>query len=226
VTALMGAFAISSALNRRHDPDFAGEWIDLALFEGLFRLIEWQVIVFDQLGIIPTRAGNQLAVAPGAVINTYLTADNEWVTVTSGTPRSVLNIALLLGFAADEYTSVEQQLARRRELDDGLRSWIAARPAAECLAEMKVRDVVAARIYTVADIMEDQSYREREDVITIEDRDLGPVRMPGVIPKLSTYGGKVWRTGPALGEDNELVYKKYLGLSDEQYEALRASATI
>ena len=75
VTALMGAFAISAALVRRGDPDFEGEWIDLALFESLFRLIEWQVIVYDQLGVPPMRAGNQLAVAPGAVINTYLSAD-------------------------------------------------------------------------------------------------------------------------------------------------------
>ena len=65
VTALMGAFAITAALHRRAtDPDFDGEWIDLALFESLFRLIEWQVIFYDQLGTVPERDGNQLAVAP------------------------------------------------------------------------------------------------------------------------------------------------------------------
>ncbi|TPW15239.1 MAG: acyl-CoA transferase/carnitine dehydratase protein, partial [Acidimicrobiaceae bacterium] len=56
VTALMGAFAVSAALTKRHDPDFDGEWIDLALFESLFRLIEWQVVVYDQLGLVPNRA--------------------------------------------------------------------------------------------------------------------------------------------------------------------------
>src|SRR6201999_337974 len=54
VTGLMGAFAVMSALYRRAaDPEFDGEWIDLALFEGLYRLIEWQVILYDQLGVIP-----------------------------------------------------------------------------------------------------------------------------------------------------------------------------
>ena len=54
VTGLMGAFAVQAALYRRSvDPDFDGEWIDLALFESLYRLIEWQVIVQDQLGSTP-----------------------------------------------------------------------------------------------------------------------------------------------------------------------------
>ena len=74
-TALMGAFAVSAALVRRSDPDFEGEWIDLALFETLYRLIEWQVIFYDQLGAAPERAGNRMAVAPGAVVNTYPSAD-------------------------------------------------------------------------------------------------------------------------------------------------------
>jgi crotonobetainyl-CoA:carnitine CoA-transferase CaiB-like acyl-CoA transferase len=226
VTALMGAFAISAALTKRHDPDFHGEWIDLALFESLYRLIEWQVIVYDQLGVAPERAGNQLAVAPGAVINTYLTADNQWVTVTSGTPRSVQNVAILLGLAAEDYASVDHQLAHRQDLDDGLRAWIAARPAAECLAQMKALDVVASRIYTVADIVADASYREREDIITMTDADLGDVRMQNVVPKFSINPGAVWRTGPALGQDNELVYREYLGLSAAEYQQLREAGTI
>lgn len=226
VTALMGAYAVSAALYRRHEPDFPGEWIDLALYEGLFRLIEWQVIVFDQLGIVPGRAGNQLAVAPGAVVNTYLTADNEWVTVTSATPRSVINVATLLGFDVEEYRTVAQQLARRRELDDGLREYIATRTAEECLVEMKACEVVAARIYSMADIVEDQTIAERSSIITVDDHDLGPVRMPGVVPKLANHPGHVWRVGPQLGADNERVFREYLGMPAEEYDAFRTAGTI
>jgi formyl-CoA transferase len=226
VTALMGAYAISAALFRRHEPDFEGEWIDLALFEGLFRLIEWQVIAFDQAGMVAQRAGNQLAIAPGAVVNTFLSADDTWITVTSATPRSVTNVAVLLGLPADEFLTFEQQLARGQELDDGLRAWIGARPADVCLAEMTAAGVVASRIYSIEDIVADPTYRERGDVITVDDPDLGPIRMQGVIPKLHHQTGAVWRTGPALGEDNALVYKKYLGMSDERFESLRAQSTI
>jgi crotonobetainyl-CoA:carnitine CoA-transferase CaiB-like acyl-CoA transferase len=223
VTALMGAFAISAALTKRHDPDFDGEWIDLALFESLYRLIEWQVIVYDQLGVPVERAGNQLPVAPGSVINTYPTADDTYVSVTAGTPRAAQNIVRLLGLSAED---VEEQGAGRDYLDNHLREWIASRSAEDALHEMHAHEIVAARVYSAADIVKDPTYAERNDVITVEDPNLGPVRMQAVIPKLLNHPGHVWRTGPALGEDNDLVYRTYLGLTDERYAQLRVNGTI
>jgi crotonobetainyl-CoA:carnitine CoA-transferase CaiB-like acyl-CoA transferase len=226
VTALMGAFAVSAALVRRNDPDFEGEWVDLALFESLFRLIEWQVIFHDQLGEPPMRAGNQLAVAPGAVINTYLTADNVWITVTSGTPRSVSNIAELLGEPADEYRTVADQLARKDRLDELLHEWIGHRPAEECLNRMAELEVVASRIFDAADIAADPVYAEREDIVSVPDPDLGQVRMQAVIPKMHQRPGTVWRTGPRLGEDNDLVYGKWLGKPQDELDRLHAAGVI
>jgi crotonobetainyl-CoA:carnitine CoA-transferase CaiB-like acyl-CoA transferase len=223
VTALMGAFAISAALTKRHDPGFDGEWIDLALFESLYRLIEWQIIVYDQLGVPVERAGNQLPVAPGSVINTYPTADDTYVSVTAGTPRAAQNIVRLLELSAED---IEEQGAERDYLDNQLREWIASRSADDALRKMHAHEVVAARVYSAADIVKDPIYAERNDVVTIEDPNLGPVRMQAVIPKLLNHPGHVWRTGPALGEDNDLVYRTYLGLTAERYAQLRANGTI
>lgn len=226
VTALMGAFGVLAGLHRRHEPDFRGEWIDLALFEPLFRLVEWQIIVADQLGTVPNRSGNQLAVAPAAVVNTFASADGVWITVTSGTPRSVRNIAALLGEPPEEYETVAQQTARKDRLDELLRGWIAARPAAEALAEMAAREVVASRVYTAADILTDPIYAEREDIVEIEDPDLGPVRMQAVVPRLAERPGRVWRTGAALGEDNELVFGQWLGHSGDELAELKTQGVI
>jgi crotonobetainyl-CoA:carnitine CoA-transferase CaiB-like acyl-CoA transferase len=226
VTALMGAFGVLAGLHRRHEPDFTGEWIDLALFEPLFRLIEWQIIVADQLGTVPTRSGNQLAVAPAAVVNTFASADDVWITVTSGTPRSVQNIAALLGEPAEDYLTVAQQVARKQRLDDLLREWIAARPAEEALAEMATREVVASRVYTAADILADPIYAERGDIVEIEDPELGSVRMQAVVPRLAERPGTVWRTGAALGQDNDLVFGEWLGRSPDDLAALRTGGVI
>jgi crotonobetainyl-CoA:carnitine CoA-transferase CaiB-like acyl-CoA transferase len=226
VAALMGAFGVLAGLHRRHEADFCGEWIDLALFEPLFRLIEWQIIVADQLGTVPQRSGNQLAIAPAAVVNTFLSADDVWITVTSGTPRSVSNIAALLGEPADEYRTVAQQRARTQRLDDLLRAWIAARPAPEALSEMATHEVVASRVYTAADILSDPIYAERDDVIEVPDPDLGSVRMQAVVPRMSVRPGSVWRTGASLGADNDLVFGEWLGRSDQELADLRAKGVI
>jgi crotonobetainyl-CoA:carnitine CoA-transferase CaiB-like acyl-CoA transferase len=222
VTALMGAYAITAALHRRDtDPEFDGEWIDLALFETLFRLIEWQVIFYDQLGQVPERAGNQLAVSPAAVINTYQSADGHWLTVTSGTPRSVHNVAALVGVPHGDVATVELQAANKDRLDRLLREWIGTRTATEALAEMETLEVVASRIFSIADIVADPTYAELGDIITVDDADLGSVRMQGVIPRLTNHPGRVWRTGPGLGEDNEIVFGDYLGIDAVELQRLR-----
>jgi crotonobetainyl-CoA:carnitine CoA-transferase CaiB-like acyl-CoA transferase len=226
VTALTGAFAVSAALTRRHSPDFDGEMIDLALFEGLYRLLEWQVPIYDQLGLVPERVGNQIWAATSALVNTYLTADGEWITVTSGTPRSVQNIAVLTGFSAEEFETGEQQASRMGEIDAAVRNWVSERTADECIPQFKAAGVVCSRIFTVADIVEDQTFREREQVITVDDPDLGPLRMPGVTPRLTCHPGRVWRTAPSLGQDNDVVYREFLGIDAERYAALSSAGTI
>jgi len=227
VTGLMGAFAIQAALYRKaHDPDFRGEWIDLALYDGLFRLIEWQIVFYDQLGIVPHRVGNKLAAAPAAVINCYGTKDKRWLTVTSGTPRSVSNVAALVGEPVGDYADRAAQAKNSTRLDQLLSDWISQRTLDECLVTMKKLEVVASPIYTVEDMLADPTFREREDIITVDDPDLGKLRMQGVIPKLKNYTGSVWRSAPKLGQDNQLVYREWLGKSNEAFEALKGGGHI
>ncbi len=227
VTGLMGAFGILLALARRSsDPDFRGEWVDLALFEPLFRLVEWQVIVHDQLGLVPKRAGNQLPVAPAAVINVYRTLDGEWLVITSGTPGSVRSVARLLGEPMEEYAIAEQQKGNATRLDELLTEWVAARTAADCLEELEAYEVVTSRIFSIADIMRDQTYAERGDIVEVDDPDFDRVRMTGVVPRLVNHGGSVRRPAPTLGQDNDLVYKTYLGLTDAEVADLAAAGVI
>jgi formyl-CoA transferase len=226
VTGLMGAFAICAALVGREAPDFAGDLIDLSLDEPLFRLIDWQVILADQLGAAPARAGNQLAIASGVLVNTYETADGQWLTVTSGTLRSVVNIATMVGEDASDYATADQQRERVPGLDRVLREWIAARPLADALAAMRECEVVAAPVLTGLDILADDLYRERGNVIEVPDEDLGAVRMQGVVPRLTVRPGAVWRSGPALGADTDDVLRRCLGHSADEVVAWRASGVV
>lgn len=226
-TGLMGAFAVAAALVRRErDPERRGEWVDLALSDTLMRLVEWQVILRDQLGIVPGRAGNQLAVAPAAVVNVFAAADGGWITVTSGTPRSVLNIVRLLGLDPDDFGDAARQVAGTQVLDDGLRVWMAERGTDECLAQMEAAGVVGAKVFDIDDILADPVFQERGSIVSVEDDELGTVRMQGVVPGFVTHPGGVWRTGPALGQDNDLVYRDWLGLDDDEMVRLAEGGAI
>jgi crotonobetainyl-CoA:carnitine CoA-transferase CaiB-like acyl-CoA transferase len=226
-TGLMGAFAVTAALHRRErDPERKGEWIDLALSDTLFRLVEWQIILRDQLGYAPMRSGNSLAVAPAAVVNVYRSADGGWVTVTSGTPRSVMNIARLLGFDTSKYETQQSQVAGTKELDDGLRAWMAEHDTQTCLQAMEDAGVVGSMVFDVDDILADPVFAERGSIVTVPDRDLGEVRMQGVVPTFVGDPGTVWRTAPDLGEDNDLVYGEWIGADQGERDRLAADGVI
>jgi crotonobetainyl-CoA:carnitine CoA-transferase CaiB-like acyl-CoA transferase len=227
VTGLMGAFAIQAALYRKHsDPEFRGEWIDLALYDGLFRLIEWQVVFYDQLGRSPSRVGNKLVVAPAAVINMYKTSDDRWLTVTSGTPRAVVNTAKLVGEPEEGYATRELQAKNSDRLDKLLAEWISKRTVDKCMTVMKDIGVVASPIYAVEDIVSDPTFKERESIVEVEVEGLGKVRMQNVFPKLTNYKGSIWRSAPKLGEDNDLVYREFIGKGRAEVDRLRSEGHI
>ena len=227
VTGLFGAYSILAALYRRdNDPDFDGEWIDIALFEGLYRICEWQIIMYDQLGVPPMRAGNRLANAPAPVVNVYLSKDDVWVTVTSGTTRAVQKVAAMLGEPSDDYDTPQKQYDRRDRLDNLLREYLADNTADEALAVMRQFEVVASRIYSAKDIVEDETYQERGSVIEMEDPDLGTIKMQAPLPRMANHPGSVWRTGARLGEDNDYVYRDLLGMTGEELSALQDAKAI
>lgn len=85
---------------------------------------------------------------------------------------------------------------------------------------MAAADVVASRVFSVKDIVEDPVYAARDDIISVPDEDLGMVRMQGVVPKNHVNPGRVWRTGPELGVDNELVFREWLQMHEDEYAAL------
>ena len=47
-----------------------------------------------------------------------------------------------------------------------------------------------------------------------------PIRVYGVVPKMSLTPGRLWRGAPAVGEDTTDILSKMLGLSDEEIARL------
>jgi len=183
------------------------------------------VITADQTDVPLVRAGNQLPVSPAAVINTYLTADKQWLTVTSGTPRSVRNVAELLGEPASEYDTVDKQRAKREHLDELLRKWVAQHDLDDALAVMDDVEVVASKIYSIQDILSDATYAEREDIITVDDHDLGPVRMQAVIPKLRKHGDTSGALDAARGGQRSCV-SQWLSIDERRISSLRDKGVV
>jgi formyl-CoA transferase len=230
LTGLMGAFGIMVALVGR-DRRGEGECIDLALYESLFRLIDWQVIAFDQLGIVPTRAGNAFpTVVEGVAAGVARTADGTWMSYSAATD-SVLErlIRLVLGEESlqdDRFATLEARRANTGTVQTLVSEWIGAHSKAEVQQAFLANEAVIGEVFTMETIWNDLNYRARGNIVAVADDDCGTVSMHGVVPLLTGRPGAVRWTGPPLGQHTEAVLVELARVEEPELEALRREGVI
>jgi formyl-CoA transferase len=229
-TALMGAYGVMAALHDRERTG-AGQVVDLALFETLFRMIEWHIPAYDQLGIVTERAGNRFPL--GLMVgNVYESADGKWLSMSAAAETVIRRMLLLVGgealaddprLATPESRNVPENM---QALLDAVGAWIAARSAEDVLAAFEEAGAVIAMAHDAADIVASPAYKDRDAIVTVDDPHLGPVRMPNAVPRLSASPGSVRWTGPDVGAHNEEIYCEVLGLSADELQRLRDAGVV
>ena len=70
-------------------------------------------------------------------------------------------------------------------------------------------------------MLSDEQYAARQNIISVEDPEIGPFPMQNVVPRLSETPGEVRWTGPKLGQHNDEVFEEVLGISQEDLHGLR-----
>jgi crotonobetainyl-CoA:carnitine CoA-transferase CaiB-like acyl-CoA transferase len=220
IAGLTTAFAILTALRAR-DRTGRGQVVDLAIIEPILTVLGAQPTVYDQLGIVQKRQGNRSA--NNAPRNTYLTVDGKWVAVSTSAQSVAERVVQLVGRPelADEpwFASGATRAEHADELDEAVGSWIRQRTRAEVVEEFERADAAVAPIYDVADVLDDPQYRALESIVTVDDPELGPLRMQNVLFRLSETPGGIRHAGPKLGEHTREVLAQ-VGVDDERYHEL------
>jgi crotonobetainyl-CoA:carnitine CoA-transferase CaiB-like acyl-CoA transferase len=105
------------------------------------------------------------------------------------------------------------------ELDEAVGAWISDRTRDEVIEAFEEAGAAIAPIYDIEGIMEDPQYRALDSIITVEDPELGPIKMQNTLFRLSETPGSVKWSGPTIGEHNEEVYGR-LGLDKQELDEL------
>ncbi len=230
VAGLAGAFGVVTALwhRRAQGAEEKGQVIDLSLLEPLLGILGPGPTAYDQLGTIAGRNGNR---SPNnAPRNTYLTLDNRWVAISASATSVAERVMRLVGRAdiVEEawFTSAGERSRHGDLLDDAVAKWIAARPFEEVVAEFERVGAAIAPIYDVAQLMNDPHVITRESITTVEDEDLGPIKMQNLMLRMLGTPGRIRFTGRRLGQDNEQFYRAALGLTPDRLAALTEKGVI
>lgn len=221
-TALMGAFSIMMALYHRDASKGPGQHIDLALYESLYRLSEGLTATYDQLGAIRGRTGNvHYGAAPG---NTFETQDGRYLLLTISGDTLFRRFCHAIGKPemADlpEYATHELRYKSISTLNEMTAQWIKDNPVGTVTAALEKNGLPYSIVLTIEDIMTDPHYAARQNIITVDHPKLGPLKMQGVIPKLSKTPGIPVTAAPEIGQHNSEIYRNLLGMNEQELNRL------
>ena len=230
VAGLAGAFGVVTALLHRNSPagDGKGQVIDLSLLEPLLGILGPGPTAYDQLGTIAGRNGNR---SPNnAPRNTYLTKDGQWVAISASATSVAARVMRLVGrpdvVELPWFDSAGERSRNGDLLDEAVAKWIADRPLDEVTAEFERVGAALAPIYDVAQLMNDPHVLDRDCITTVDDDDLGPIKMQNLMVRMLETPGSIRFSGRRLGQDNEQFYRESLGFDPEQLAALAAKGVL
>src|SRR5207302_7956227 len=112
------------------------------------------------------------------------------------------------------------------QLDDVVANWIGARDFDEVMRRFEEAGAAIAPIYDIEQLTNDPQVAALDAITTIEDEDLGPLRMQNLMFRLSESPGAIRFAGRRLGQDNESIYSGRLGLDAERIAELREQGAI
>lgn len=226
ISGLAAAVATLTALHRRERTG-EGQVIDLAIIEPILAMLGAQVTVYDQLGIITERRGNRSE--NNAPRNTYRTGDGDWVAISTSAHSIAERVMVLVGrpdLVQEPWFHDGFQRAQNADvLDEAVGSWIAQRPTAEVVEEFAKAQAALAVVNDVSRVVTDEQYAAIGAIATVEDDDLGPVRMPNVLFRMSESPGAIRHTGRGHGADTARVLTE-LGVDADRQARLRDAGVV
>lgn len=227
-TGYVAALGAMMALYHRDAQGGTGQQVDASLIDTTLRMTERLIPAFDRLGEIRTRTGiRHPATAPG---DHFPTRDGGYVSVSAGSNRMFGRLCRAMGrpdLIEDPRFATPRDRTRHTDLvHEIVGEWMLQHDRDDIVRRLEEVGVPAGPIYSVADIVGQPHYVEREMVIEVDDPTVGPIKMPGVTPKLSKTPGRIERGAPKLGEANQAIYGGLLGLSEAELAELAAEGVI
>ncbi len=227
MAGLYGAIGVLIALRHR-ERSGQGQVIDVAIFESIFRTLEEIAAAYGLFGKIRERegAGSFVAVPHGH----FRTKDDKWVAIACTTDRMFERLAQAMGrpeLASPEmYGPQMKRRAARDAVNKLVVDWVETLDREAFMKICLRAQVPCGRLNSIADIFEDEHFKARGMLASIDVSGVGDVVVPNVIPRLSKTPGRITNLGPELGSATVEVLQKLVGLSPEDIEQLRASKVI
>lgn len=229
LSGLYGLIGILLAL-RHKEKTGEGQYIDLALYESVFRVTDELAPAYARFGAVRERTGPHNPFC-GCPVGNFRTKDDKWVAFACTSDKLFAALAEAMGrpeLASHAlYGEYRKRLEARHEVNDMVSGWCGALTRNEVRDRCRATGAPYAPLNNVADIFCNRQFAARRNLVAIDDPDLGEtVIVPCVLPRLSATAGQLNWLGPPLGKHTEEVLSELLGLSEQEIRRLREQRII
>ena len=156
--------------------------------------------------------------------NTVIPGDDHWVVLTIQTDEEWEGFCRAIGnppwTKEERFADALSRLKNHDELDKLIEEWTSQHDKYEIFHLLQREGVPAGVVMDDRDVYEDPHLKERGWATQLTHRECGTHLYPGLVWKMNKTPGAIQYAAPCLGEHNEYVYKKVIGVSDEEYERL------
>jgi len=230
LTGTFAAEAVVSALYRRDRLDGTGRGgvVDAPLYGSILRILEWTVAAQDRLGLTRQREGNRLA--NSAPLDNYATSDGRYVCIVAGSDANFRRLCAAMDrpdlVADPRWSTLAQRAAGSDEINSIVADWAAVRTAEEIEGACIAHDVPVGTAYDAAEILADPHMAARGDLVTVDDPIAGPHLQQAPFPRLDGMRPSPPTPAPSLGQHNREVWCDLVGVTPDEFDALRARRVV
>lgn len=220
---IIGAFAAILGLNYRKRSG-KGQHVDFSQQEGVMQLMGPAFTDFVFNNRVAGPIGNkhpQNAAAPHGVFPCH--GDDRWIAIAvhdDAEWKGLVGAMDIPAWAANaKYASATGRIEHIDELHEQLAQWTAQFNDYQLAARLQAAGVAATPVLNIGDLLHDPHWQARGTFVEV-DHPLGfKETVYGHYVKTASDAAPL-ATGPAMGQDNEFVFKEIVGMSDAAYQEL------
>lgn len=205
-----------------------GQKVDISLVDSVVASLEIINQIYLVEGKNPQRIGNRYeSVYP---YDSFTAKDGSFV-IACGNDKLWTKLCDVMGtpelLLDERFKSNYDRVQHHVDLKPLIESWTKTKTIDEAVEILLAAGIPAAPINTIDRVVKDPHIaKAREMFVDIEHPKAGKIKITGSHLKLSDTKVNINRPAPLLGEHNQEIYQKYLGVSEEKLKELAEKGII
>ncbi len=222
------AFATLAALCHRRETG-EGQLVEVASTEAVVHHVPESVIDYELNGRIqgPLGNSNPSRVPQGCY---RCQGDDNWLVISIGSDDEWSGLIRVMGdppWARERrFATILGRYRCQEEIDEHISVWTRDKDHVELMNLLQAEGVPAAPVYDQRELFDDPHMKSREFFQDLHQFSTGNHQYPGMSWKMTQTPNAIRRPSPMLGEQNEMIYKDLLGLTEQEYKKLEDAGHI